>query len=498
MLALFVLSTLLMIALCIYGLYANWSNSDVLYNVIGFAIVSLCSAFVYGIFKSPTKRKYIIYFMYFLTCLLLGFSIWSVIVGGIEQYWLIGACILQFASIVILHYMQPPSMICCDRLRTCTQSVFRKSPRTRTQTSTVPSANGIWIINMSGDVMRIRELSGPIAFSVLMPPSRRYPPIILMGDRHESYEGMCERRTDGCKADEGCFSLMSPELYKALNDVCPQDEKIDIFSEQSLFREVSESKLSGPLVHLRNISTQLKGKLSSIRWHLADPRFPLFGNKSYLESLFIGINFQVNMSPFDKKNAANVRTILLSLVDPERRIIDLDQYVDTFVDVLQTVNERESIIVKEMRKQTFALSFADLRLMLKTLLYESWSELGDWYFDDTDYEEFVNAVKTYTTPSRSAQYIETRPNYRKWKFYDLFVKAFSFLLDIYTLLRMFKQYASPHEQSALVMGYFGLSHTKRLQHMLTTMYGYDLLIDQHWGNNGERCHIINRPIELFL
>lgn len=499
MLALFIFSTLSIIGLCIYGLYMNWSNTDLMYNLLGFSVLSLCSALVYTLLKSPTKRKYIIYFMYLCACLLLGFSIWRVLVGGVENYWFIGACALQIVSILILHYTQPQSSIArqqYDTIAKCTRPVFQQSP-TRSRTTQSFANGGIFITN-NDKVLHIRELSGPVSFSVLFPPSRRYPPIILLGDQHQSYQGMCEtRKGKTCNAYEGCFSLMSPDFYIALDHICPEHQKIDIFSEQSMFREIPGSHLTGPLLDARNISTNLKDELSSIRWHLADPRFPLFGSKHYFESILPAIKYQFNMSSnvYTSKNADNVRKILMSLVNPETRIVDIDNYVDTFVDVLQELGEGESIIVKEMRKQTFLFTFDELRAMFKTLLYESWNQLGDWYFDDADYEEYVDAVERYTT--RSSTFTQ-RLNYSNWKFYALFVSAFAFLLDIYTILRMFKQYKPPHEQSALIVGYFGFNHTKRLQYILNTFYGYEAVVNQHFGNNGERCHIIEKPVEIVL
>jgi hypothetical protein len=369
---------------------------------------------------------------------------------------------------------------------------------------------------------RIRQISGPISFYYLKPKqstiTNYFPLIILFGDQHRSFDHIC----NPCNTENSCYRIDSKEFLQVIDKLGTLGPNIAIdFYIESSFYGMGNGFLNGPMDYFTNfsrpdnISTCYDRSLigtpeylencptKNIRWHHSDARF--FGNLenytnkeiSPITKHYIAENHSFETKLFN--TAVEISKSIMVRTDNNMENYNPLLQIDSYGNPIFTLSEFRHIISSHMLVDgeidirgfliyLFEQIFLDSKNIKSTLKkeYEKLSEEKKSIFNfsaiiEIYVEEFLtnSVLPPYDRPP-NLSYLNIIIN----DFLDkedikdisfqyiggIIIKILYFLIDLYTIFRIFKNIEPSSIPSTISFIYLGNSHIKLLKKILSTCY----------------------------
>lgn len=338
------------------------------------------------------------------------------------------------------------------------------------------------------DELTVKKLSGPMSLRLMKSGEPTMPIVMLLGDRHFSYDEMCQQ----CDEKNGCYDLRAPQFFQLL-DQTPYADQTSVFVEysdrdleraddgtyHSMFLDGFEGGVMYDMIQNALPCVRPKARRTvekecftqRLQWHMTDVRYGLRQEPSveFAMALFKNIGIPSSIQHASKAFKEVVRTIVNTVYDHKTKRITIDRFAETFAkEVLRPENQAFSLIVKQIQKQSYIrMTPAKLKDMLQqgivmhtarkrwneselenlfSALHERDLQLGDVFFDPEFWEVFPQRIN-YFVPFQAA------------------------LLDVYTVFRMLKSTTD----AKLAIAYLGNAHTETIASLLHIYFGYSSL-----------------------
>ena len=343
--------------------------------------------------------------------------------------------------------------------------------------------NGILI----GDTL-IKRITGPISVTILKPPMNPpfyMPPMILFGDVHFSTRGECEE----CKVVDGCYRISDPAFYQAFDRVSTKEEPIDFYLEYFMKDAPNEypSSKSGEIFRTMEFFQQCAA------WKTSEKK-----------------RYSLNSCP--------TKTIRYQYGD--LRIADRQKVPGTeFDNLLEAMHTNplwtsSTIIMRPKYPINRELGNPIIDAFDKFKGYNMEKMPDPTIYTEQMYQLLMNASPKYSRIAKQLQKMPKgfNPEWIKDIIYNSIVqknvgrlKWKAWMMDLYTLLRIFKN-PTNGPYSALSVMYYGILHIIPMTKFLTEKMGYEIIysdarsmkeiLKKNSRNRDERCIIFNKHIDI--
>lgn len=380
----------------------------------------------------------------------------------------------------------------------------------------------------------VKTINIPVSFHLLSPPTDvPYPVILLFGDVHEpdheeespnwleieeTHPNLLQNRNkiSELAVERNCYSLIDPS-YRFFKLFVPyvnreDGKEIDVYTESfdqpsGIFYSQSDEwpiqkfiKGAWECHRPKGKSREEKCPVPELRWHFGDPRFSHASDGKYslefemnyssieyltkwLYGYFKGMNTSKMIKPQKLRHVSRVRKILRSLFVNGK--LDTAGFAKTFIDESIALGN-QSLIGKQIQKSSLSMDM--IYQLIKTLIdYTITVEMKK------QSERFNGINLNYFFSEYYFPYANEYPNIEAIQTdgASMFESFFSFLVDAYTLLRIFKK----DHTSLLSIGYFGKSHTDSIAHALKKVLGYKPIWE---SNNNEVVRYVSIPQKINM
>ena len=405
----------------------------------------------------------------------------------------------------------------------------------------------------------ITSLSGPVSFHYLRPTKQVYdrghgkyfPLIVLFGDRHFSFENICDPCV--CKGNKGCcHKLSDPRFLRKLDTLSTDQHPVDFYTETPLsgtgsgfdggmLKDLTTGEMISCYHHDVRGTRYDKCPTKKIRWQAGETRhvwtnelsvsydeddfmqefyknpsnIAKMENKTWIEQEFTTVLrlFQsVTVSPKEFRNLYIIKIKLILSKSAFKGIEGIQKLLMTLCD---DSNGSDDLNVDKFSKAFFGLFTKDNSLIYKQIAKQSFEPLRDFNRWIDFYKRLLHReIEThlYYIPYKKQglrEMIKKLPSilsnvssfdFSRFDPYD-YLGGFDIinspLLDIYTMARIWKQ-PTGGIRSSLSFGYFGDAHVQNILHLLLSTNLYELVYDKPIGNrdNISRCQTFDFTLNL--
>jgi len=346
-----------------------------------------------------------------------------------------------------------------------------------------------------GDTL-IKRITGPISVTILKPPANPpfyMPPMILFGDAHHSTHGECEE----CKVADGCYRISDPAFYMAFDSVSTKEEPVDFYLEifmSELLTNFSISK-KGEIYRTMEFfdrcaswSSFTKSRIPKLSCPTKTVRYQYGDLRPADRTQISGIDFDILLSSMHN----NPKTTKESIITP--------RYIPRYRRQLATTNRE---LATPIIKAFDVFDGYNMRKMPDPAIYT-----------EQMYQLIMNASPKYSRIAKQLQKMPKgfNPEWIKDIIYNSIVQKnigrfnlSAWILDLYTLLRIFKN-PTNGPTPALSVVYYGNSHTIPMTTFLTEKLGYEIIYSDkgsmenkpkdNYRNTYNRCIVFNKHIDV--
>ncbi len=397
----------------------------------------------------------------------------------------------------------------------------------------------------------VNSISGPISIYILEPTDKfrkeyssgRAPVMMLFGDEHHSFSGVCKKcdcetcNGSNCKG-KCCLELYSHEMFEILNSLSTKTNPIDFYIEHFIrkeevqefenhhdkyalvnqtrrdFQDVYKSGKVGSLgkVLIDNLPCFIKDyrrysdfakqcKFDKMRWHYSDVRIITYKSNYDLEAKLHEMCYLLTDSINDWIQGGvleiNVDNILEDFIDEEhkREFLEIacemfntpDKFIKRFLDSKLL---HRSLVFKQINKLPQGYNNIE---MWKKWIYQYYTavvlnakEISIYMNKKMLGSNMYSYIKTLLLGKHSdSKKINSVGSKRQHTVWDDYLKTLTTaFLDIYYVARSLKT-PKNDVNPFLSIGYFGDFHCENLVKFLTDITGWYMLSSSHSTNN--RC-----------
>ena len=339
---------------------------------------------------------------------------------------------------------------------------------------------------------------------VIMKPVKKFtthknPIFILFGDYHDSFANMCNDCSCPVNKKECCYEIFSKDFLKIIDGIA-KDNTVYFNYEYGLGNTWETPEL-GPINKFYNILLSCKHKsptcfTKNVKWQLADVRKEWEGYDFFkcLQDLIYIIEYLDEIDFDDIFNKP--KSFAFRYKDRYRNILT------KFLDKDFYKQKSYNLVYKQAQKMSFEWDryieryynlFWKRPSLDKKLFLEFLNDIFE--MKNEKLQKMKNLQKYLDSNTRS--YFISLMN-------DMFLYT-SISVDLYFILRSFKT-TSDNKNAVVSMGYFGASHTERVERFLTEILSDYKVEFSYKGsykfggryptNSVNRCMKINKPINL--